>query len=128
MVTAVVETSIIVDLLRNHAPAVTWYQTQTQPTLGITPIIWMEVLSGGLNKAERLRSARLLQQFSMAYLTEADLNWAMQAQMQYELSHGVGMMDCLIASVSHRLQIPLYTHNLKHFTPLIGNLAYKPFS
>jgi len=86
LVTAIVETSVIVDLLRNHPPAITWYQAQTQPTLGITPIIWMEVLSGGLNKAERLRSARLLQQFSMLYLNEADLNWAMQAQMQYELS------------------------------------------
>ena len=63
----------------------------------------------------------------MVYLTQADLDWAMQTQMRYELSHGVGMMDCLIASVSHRLQLPLYTHNLKHFTPLLGALAQKPY-
>lgn len=127
MVTGIIETSVIVDLLRNHSLAVSWYQEQTQPTLGITPIIWMEVIGGGQNKAERLRAARLLQRFTMLYFTQADLDWAMQQQMVYELSHGVGMMDCLIASVSARLQIPLYTHNLKHFTPIIGDLAQKPY-
>ena len=66
-------------------------------------------------------------QFEMHYLTQTDLDWSMQAQMRYELSHGVGAMDCLIASVSHRLQLPLYTHNLKHFAPLLGTLAQKPY-
>jgi predicted nucleic acid-binding protein len=127
LVNAIIETSVIIDLLRNHAPAVSWYQAQTQPTLGITPLIWMEVMSGGQNKAERLRSARLLQQYSMIYLTQSDQDWSMQQHMIHELSHGVGMMDCLIASVSHRLQIPLYTHNLKHFSPILGSLAQKPY-
>lgn len=127
MVEAIIETNVIVDLLRYYKPAVGWVQTKTQPTLGIPPIIWMEVVSGGVNKTERLRSARLMEQFEMIYLTQSDLAWAMQTQMQYELSHGVGMMDCLIASVSYRLQIPLYTHNLKHFSPLLGKLAQRPY-
>jgi predicted nucleic acid-binding protein len=127
MVTAIVETSVIVDLLRFHTPAVNWYQAQIQPSLGITPIIWMEVISGGMNKAERLRAAGLLRQFAMIYTIQVDLDWAMQAQMRYELSHGVGMIDCLIASVNHRLQVPLYTHNLKHFAPILGPLAQKPY-
>ncbi len=127
MIGALIETSVIVDLLRNHPPALIWYQQQTPPTLGITPIIWMEVVSGGKTKVNRLRAARLLRRFEMVYLTQADLDWAMQTQMHYGLSHGVGMMDCLIASVSHRLQLPLYTHNLKHFAPLLGALAQKPY-
>jgi predicted nucleic acid-binding protein len=87
----------------------------------------MEVVTGGENKAERLRAAHLMQRFTLLYLEQTDWDWAMQQQMAYELSHGVGMMDCLIASVSQRLQIPLYTHNLKHFAPLIGQLAQKPY-
>jgi predicted nucleic acid-binding protein len=51
----------------------------------------------------------------------------MQAGMVFTLSHGVGIMDCLIASVSYRLQVPLYTRNLKHFTPLLGALAQTPY-
>lgn len=125
MVAAIVETTVIVDLLRDYPPAVAWMQTQS--ALGLTPIVWMEVMSGGPNKHKRLQAARLMKQFEMIYLTPSDLDWAMQAQMQYELSHGVGMMDCLIASVSYRLQIPLYTHNLKHFAPLLGSLARPPY-
>jgi predicted nucleic acid-binding protein len=127
VVIAVLETTVIVDLLRNHLPAETWMRSQPQSSFGITPIIWMEVIGGGPTKIKRIQAARLMRQFSMTYLIQADQDWAMQQQMTYELSHGVGMMDCLIASVSQRLQIPLYTHNLKHFTPLIGSLAQKPY-
>ncbi len=87
----------------------------------------MEVVGGGSNKAKRLQAAKLLQQFDMIYLTQADFDWAMAQHMTYELRYGVGMMDCLIASVSHRLNIPLYTHNLKHFVPILDKLAQKPY-
>ena len=127
MVTAIIETNVIVDLLRNYPPAVKWITAQSHPTMGITPFVWMEVIEGGENKVERLRSAQLLRRFSMIYPEQSDLDWAMQQQMAYQLSHGVDSMDCLIASVSHRLQIPLYTHNLKHFVPLLGGLAQKPY-
>lgn len=127
MTAALIETSVVVDLLRRYSPAVAWLDVQSQFAFGITPIVWMEVITGGDNKAERQRAAQVMAQFEMVYLTEADLKWAMETQMRYELSHGVGMMDCLIASVSHRLQVPLYTHNLKHFAPLLGELAQKPY-
>jgi predicted nucleic acid-binding protein len=128
MVTAVLETTVLVDLLRQHSPAAYWFQSQTQTTFGITPIIWMEVIGGGPNKIKRLQAAKLMQQFEMIYLMQADLDWAMEQQMLYELRFGVGMMDCLIASVCNRLQLPLYTHNLKHFVPLLDDLAQKPYS
>ncbi len=31
------------------------------------------------------------------------IDWAMQQLFRYRLSHGVAVMDCLIASVCHRL-------------------------
>jgi predicted nucleic acid-binding protein len=127
VITALIETNVVVDVIRRYLPALSWLQAQNQPTLGITPIIWMEVIAGGPTKIRRLRAAKFMAAFDMIYLTQADLDWAMQTQMRHELSHGVGMMDSLIASGSHRLQIPLYTHNLKHFAPLLGNLAQKPY-
>lgn len=87
----------------------------------------MEVISGGPTKLKREQAARLMKRFEMLYLLPSDMDWAMQQHILYELSHGVGMMDCLIGSVCHRLQVPLYTHNLKHFTPILGGLAQKPY-
>lgn len=56
-----------------------------------------------------------------------DSEWAIRQLLRLHLSHGLDSMDCLIASANHRLGIPLYTCNLKHFTPLLGDLAHKPY-
>lgn len=38
-----------------------------------------------------------------------------------------GLVDSSIASVHPRLQLPLYTRNIKHFLPLISELAQQPY-
>jgi len=43
------------------------------------------------------------------------------------LSHGIGAFDCLIAAPSFRLQIPLYTLNLRHFASLLGSRVQRPY-
>jgi len=70
----------------------------------------------------------ILSQFDMEYLTPPDMDWAMQQLERYRLSHGVGIHDCLIASVAHRLQVPLYTHNLRDMRVLLNEtLVIKPY-
>ncbi|HRF96206.1 MAG TPA: hypothetical protein PLZ51_13465, partial [Aggregatilineales bacterium] len=59
--------------------------------------------------------------------TQDDQLWAQEQLKRLRFSHHTGMNDCLIASVAYRLQTTLYTHNLKHMTPLIGKLAVRPY-
>ncbi len=66
---------------------------------------------------------RFLTTFELMCLTETDQLWAMKQYQIFRLSHGVGMNDCLIAAPAQRLGVPLYTRNLKHFSPLLGDLA-----
>lgn len=65
--------------------------------------------------------------FERVEVLAPDFDWAVAGLLKYGLSHNVGALDCLIASVNQRLQVPLYTRNLKHFTPLIGALAQSPY-
>jgi predicted nucleic acid-binding protein len=125
MVNGFVDTAILVDILRGHPPAKPWLAAQTQ--LGITPIVWLELIEGARTKITQRQAMELLSRFQMIYLVQADMDWAMQQLSTYKLSHNIGMLDSLIASVSHRLQMTLYTNNLKHFSPLLGNLAQKPY-
>ena len=125
MVASLVDSSILVDILRTYPPAIAWYKLQSE--LGVSRIVWLEVLEGANDKRKMARALRLLKDFERVDLTPADFEWATQQLIRFKLSHNTGMMDCLIASVSHRLQIPLYTRNLKHFTPLIGPLAQSPY-
>lgn len=125
MVAGLLDTTIMVDLLRQYSPATVWLQQQRD--LGTTPLVWLEIVEGASNKAEQTRGLQLLRRFQLMYLTPIDFDWAIQQAVQFKLSHNTGMIDCLIASVSQRLQTPLFTANLKHFGPLIGHLAQKPY-
>jgi predicted nucleic acid-binding protein len=115
----------LVDLVRKHPPALTWIASQEQP--GVCSIVWLEMLLGAQNKQDQQKALKLLQSFEKMDVEIVDMDWAITSLLKYGLSHNVGALDCLIASVSHRLQMPLYTRNLKHFTPLIGPLAQSPY-
>jgi predicted nucleic acid-binding protein len=125
MIKAHLDTVIIVDLLRGYLPAIRWVQTQTE--LGVSQIVVLEVLAGADNKVEMERARKRLNSFELVEVVPPDLDWAAIALSKYKLSHGVGMMDCLIAAPCARVNVPLYTHNLKHFAPLIGALAQTPY-
>jgi predicted nucleic acid-binding protein len=124
---AILDTTIHVDILRGFPAAAKWITAQANQTFGITPIVYLEVVSGVQNKVAQQQALQWLSQFDMAYLMQADMDWAMQQLVRYKLSHNIGMMDCLIASVSQRMDVPLYTTNLKHFTPMLGGQAQKPY-
>lgn len=125
MVTGLLETTILVDLLRHYAPAKTWIATQ--PQIGVTPIVWLELLQGARDKVAQQKAFTLLRGFDHIEIEYDDFAWAIQALANYHLSHHTQALDALIAAPSHRLKIPLYTHNLKHFSPLLGQLAQKPY-
>jgi predicted nucleic acid-binding protein len=122
----VVDTTVLIHLLRNNAVAIAW--VKIQPTLSITSISWMEVIYGANGRSGQTRSLNLFQQFDLALLTQEDQQWAMQRLLTLRLSRGVSITDCLIASVCHRLQVPLYTHNIKDMTRILDpSLVIKPY-
>jgi predicted nucleic acid-binding protein len=118
MTVGVVDSTVIVHLFRKNPAALTWYASLSQP-LAITSIAWMKIIYGAAGKAGQAKCKAILKEFNMDYLTRTDMDWAMQQLERYRLSHGVEMNDCLIASVCHRLQVPLYTHNVKDMRVLL---------
>lgn len=127
MAVALVDTSVIVDFLRNFAPAIEWRNRLGESLLGATPMVWMEMSKGAENRLDQHKALLVLRQFERVYLTAEDQDWALEQYIIFRLSHGVGIVDCLIAAPAHRLQIPFYIHNLKHFVPLLGVLVQKPY-
>src|SRR5882724_9068367 len=123
----IVDTTVILHYFRKNKEARTWVDAQPV-RLSVTSITWMEVMEGSTSKANQEHSKNVLGKFDLLYLTLADQQWAMEQLERLQFSHHIGMDDCLIASVAHRLQLPLYTHNLKDMTPIIGTLAVKPYA
>ncbi len=127
MITGIVDTTVIVHYFRDYRIAQAW--VDSLPTrLSVVPITWLEVMQGAGSKAKEAVCKSILDRFNLVYLTTADQDWAMQHMERYRLSNGVTTNDALIAAVAYRLQVPLYTHNLKDMTPMIGTLAVKPYA
>ncbi|MGB1288867.1 MAG: PIN domain-containing protein, partial [Aggregatilineales bacterium] len=123
----IIDTSVLIHYYRKQNAARIWIDNQSAK-LSITSVTWMEFMRGASSKANQVELKTLLNRFELVYLTEIDQQWAMQQLEKHQFSHRIGMGDCLIASVAHRLQIPLYTHNLKHMIPLLDALAIQPYS
>ncbi len=119
------DTVIIVDLLREYPPAGTWLASQSH--LGVSPAVWLEIIAGAENLKSQKRAVELLHRFEKVEVLQEDFDWAIGQALQFRLSHNVDMMDCLIASTAQRLGVPLFTRNLKHFQPMIGSLAQRPY-
>jgi predicted nucleic acid-binding protein len=125
MVTALLDTAVVVDVLRGYPPAVAWLDQQGH--LGVSTVVWLEIIQGASDRRAEQVALRLLQRFERIDATTADVDWALHQLLRFHLSHGLDAMDALIAAASYRLSLPLYTRNIKHFTPLLGSFAQKPY-
>lgn len=123
--TGLLDTAILVDILRAYPAATTWLSEQGQ--LGISPVVWLEIIEGAENAKDQAKAVELLRHFERIEMSSVDFDWAIQQALKFRLSHNVDMMDCLIAASAQRLEVPLFTRNLKHFQPMIGNFAQKPY-
>jgi len=121
MIAALLDTATVVDALRGHPPTVAWLAQQG--SLGVSAIVWLEIIEGAPDRQAEQAARR----FERVDVLAKDSEWAIRQLLRLHLSHGLDSMDCLIASASHRLDLPLYTCNLKHFTPLLGDLARRPY-
>jgi hypothetical protein len=126
-VDAVLDTSVLVDLWRKHPPALSWAAAHRDLTVGIHVLAGMELVEGVRDRQELEHLNRLLAGYEVVYLTPSDCVWASELHRRLRLSHGVGLLDALIASSAVRLNIPLYTLNLKHFQPLPDMRAIRPY-
>src|SRR5690606_19062513 len=88
-----------IHLLRGFPAAVDWLDTLSN-RLGVTSITWLEVMFGAPGKAGQAKAKAVLEKFDLYFPIETDQLWAMEQMERYRLSQGVGINDCLIASVA----------------------------
>ncbi len=128
MTIGVVDSNVIIHIYRKNANAHAWLAAQTSVHL-VTSITWLEILDGVRSKASQLSCETILNYFQLEHLTADDQNWAINQLSQNRLSQGIHLEDALIASVAQRLQVPIYTHNVKDFQKLLpAHLVIKPYT
>lgn len=98
MAEGLIDTSLMIDVLRGYEPAHQWMLDHSELHVAITRSVYLEVISGCRNKTEQQKALRALARFELIEFTQTDFEWATRQLIEYKLSHNVGVQDCLIAA------------------------------
>ncbi len=126
-VDVVVDTDVLIEVLRGEEQAGAWLASIVQQVLGIPVLVWMEILLGARDQQEQRTLRSALARYVILHIESGDSQQAQQWFEQFHLSHGVGIMDCLIAATALRIGKPLYTFNVRHFRMMPGLDARVPY-
>src|SRR5687767_68977 len=123
-----VETTILVDLLRRSVPAADYLDVaRTQADLLCSAVTKAELIIGSKTRTELRAIDQLLARFQIEPITAHDSARALKWLSKYYHAHGVGFHDCLICAVAVRRHIPVATLNERHFKVLPGVMVLRPY-
>ena len=121
-----IDTSILVDVLRGNKSARAWLDSLPQDTYTLSVITSAELLAGCRNRSEQRTVERELELYATVWMSEEISQVALEFYKRYHLSHDVGFLDCLIAATAATTGLSLATLNLKHF-PFPDLQAERPY-
>jgi predicted nucleic acid-binding protein len=120
------DTSVVIDLLRGHPPAIAYAKSLSVPP-SCSEITRVEVLRG-LRSDERRATERLFATISWLPVDEPIARRAGDLGRTWRRSHmGIATADLIIAAAAEALALELATLNVKHF-PMVRGLKppYEP--
>ena len=121
------DTDILIDIQRGHLPAVEWFKTLTELPL-IPGFVVMELIQDAQNVNQVRKALKLVAPFQIVWPTEADCNRALSEFTAYHLSHGLGLLDSLIAASAVGRSATLCTFNVKHYRVVSGLTMDQPYA
>lgn len=126
-VDVVLDTDVLIEILRGDSRAGTWLASIEGLIVGMPVLVWMEILLGARNKQEQTALSEQVARYTILHLESGDSERSRQWFERFHLSHGVGVLDCLIAAIAVRIGKPFYTFNLKHFQVISALAVHAPY-
>jgi predicted nucleic acid-binding protein len=122
-----VDTDVLIDVQRGHPPALTWFAGLTDLP-GVPGFVVMELIQDARNAREVRQAMKLVAPLKIEWPTETDCARALSDFGTYHLSHGLGVLDALIAACAVGRGETLYTFNDKHYRIVPGLVMAKPYT
>src|SRR5438067_11035866 len=92
-----VDTDVLIDVQRGHPPALTWFAGLTELP-AVPGFVVMELVQDARNAREVRQVLRLVAPLRIVWPTDVDCARALSDFVAYHLSHGLGLLDALIAA------------------------------
>src|SRR5438270_9453061 len=120
-----VDTDVLIDVQRGHPPALAWFAGLADLP-AVPGFVVMELVQDARNKREVRQALRLIAPLPVVWPTEVDCARALSDFTTYHLSHGLGLLDALIAATAIGQSATLYTFNIKHYRVVPGLIVAQP--
>lgn len=122
----IVDTDVLVDIVRRHAPALSWLHSLTSYPY-VSGFAVLELYDGCRDTEDARKVKTYLATFPVVWLTQAACDRALAEYPRRRLAGGLGPMDALIAQTALELNEPVYTFNTKHFAAVEGLTVEQPY-
>lgn len=121
------DTDVMIDLLREYQAAVGWLDSLGEEETVLPGFVVMELIQGCRNKVEQEKVETELGAYSVTWPSREMCDQALSVFATYHLSHGLGILDALIAQMAVALDLPLHTLNQKHYAAIPNLRTVQPY-
>ena len=123
----VLDTDVLIDVQRGHPPALAWFAQLTE--LPCVPgFVVMELIQDARNSREVEVALKLVAPLQIVWPTAADCTRALDEFSKFHLSHGLGLIDALVAACAVGLSAQLCTFNEKHYRAIPALATFQPYA
>ncbi len=126
-IAAILDTDVLVDVLRGLPAARQWLESIDCDKLGVPIVVAMELVTGCRNAAELQRCLKLVNSFRLLLIDQTESEAAFEYLRSYWLSDSLGISDALVAASAAKRSVRLYSFNVRHFRAVPGLDVQSPY-
>jgi predicted nucleic acid-binding protein len=121
------DTDVMVDILRGYEPAIEWLTVLSDAEIGVPGLVAMELIQGCQNVREQKRLEKALSKYQLYWPEPQECDRALKNFATHHLSHNVGLLDALISETAMSMDAELATFNVKHYSVIKGLNSIQPY-
>jgi tRNA(fMet)-specific endonuclease VapC len=121
------DTDVMVDVLRGYEPAIAWLTVVSDSEIGVPGLVAMELIQGCQNAREQKRIEKALNAYPLFWAESQDCDHALKNFAAHHLSYNLGLLDALIAETALSMDAELATFNVKHYSVLKELKTIQPY-
>lgn len=121
------DTDVVVDLLRNLPSAVQWFGGLENEIVALPGYVVMELVQGCRSNAELDRLDEQIKNMVVVWPGPESADRALISYARCRFSYGLGLIDALVGHVAVSFDLPLHTFNQKHYAGAEGLVTLQPY-